>query len=278
MKKLIFLLLFLYAVGAFYSCGYQQKDFEALQNKNKELMGQVKKLSDENKSLLNEVESYKNAPEKLLFFATNAYETNNMAQLKDIQEKIRKYHPSSGESGTIMGYVNKLEKAEKNKIEKEKNERLASLKKLKRSRDDVSGITWYNQPYFTHSTRSNRTSVYIGESSSNTWLCLRMSYNGSDWIFFKNAYLSYDGNTKEIVFNENADKKNDNYTDVWEWIDITIEDDLILFLRKLIHGKDIKMRLSGKYTKTRNLTTAEVNGIKDIISGYDILISEKSKQ
>ena len=40
----------------------------------------------------------------------------------------------------------------------------------------------------------------------------------------------------------------------------------------MVKGKTIKMRLSGKYTKTRNLSPAEVNGIKDILLAYDVLI------
>ena len=46
-----------------------------------------------------------------------------------------------------------------------------------------------------------------------------MSYTGDDWIFFENAYLSYDGNTREVSFNKYNDKESDNSGGkVWEWI------------------------------------------------------------
>lgn len=102
-----------------------------------------------------------------------------------------------------------------------------------------------------------------------------MSYQGDDWIFFEHAYLSYDGNTKEIIFNKYDDKETDNGGGgVWEWIDLTVTKDVELFLREFAKSKNAKMRLTGKYTKTRNLTYNERKGILDVLSGYDALQSE----
>ena len=35
------------------------------------------------------------------------------------------------------------------------------------------------------------------------------------------------------------------------------------------------MRLSGKYSKTHNLTTSEINGLKDVSLAYEVLLSGK---
>lgn len=35
--------------------------------------------------------------------------------------------------------------------------------------------------------------------------------------------------------------------------------------------ENIEMRLRGKYTKTKTLSTAEINGIKDVLLAYDVL-------
>ena len=99
-----------------------------------------------------------------------------------------------------------------------------------------------------------------------------MSYTGENWIFFENAYLSYDGNTKQIYFNKYDDKETDHDSRVWEWIDVYVDSDLLSFLKEMVNGKSIKMRLSGKYTETRNLSTAEIKGIKDVLLGYDVLV------
>jgi hypothetical protein len=231
--------------------------------------------------------------------------------------------------------------------EKEKKEKIKSLNKLKKEYDDISGITWYTQPYFTHYNNSNLTSIYFGQKGNNLWLRLKMSYKGDDWIFFNRAFLSYEGNTKEIMFDEYLDKESDNaYGAVWEWIDVAVPEDLENFLKALARSKMdtvkskvtvyyigekrvseseynrsdgyiyflhdyrqvdkatyesfkksglynlpeprkvekrmeiktnislktyAKMRLIGKYAATRNLSADEIQGILDILNGYDLL-------
>ena len=115
----------------------------------------------------------------------------------------------------------------------------------------------------------------MGQKDNDVWLCLRMSYYGDDWIFFENAYLSYDGNTKEIIFDKYKDKETDSDTEVWEWIDVPVLDDLLKFLEEMSKGKVLKMRLSGKYTKTRSLSSKEINAMKDILLAYDVLRNEE---
>ena len=39
----------------------------------------------------------------------------------------------------------------------------------------------------------------------------------------------------------------------------------------MINGKVLKMRLSGKYAKTKTLSVAEINGIRDVLLAYDVL-------
>jgi hypothetical protein len=66
----------------------------------------------------------------------------------------------------------------------------------------------------------------MGQTPSSVWLRLKMSYTGDDWIFFENAYLSYDGITREFPFNKYKDKESDNSGgDVWEWIDLSVSSD-----------------------------------------------------
>ncbi|WP_289075064.1 hypothetical protein, partial [uncultured Bacteroides sp.] len=81
--------------------------------------------------------------------------------------------------------------------------------------------------------------------------------------------------TKYIPFDEYREKKTDNNTRVWEWIDVGVDDDLISYLNNMVNGKNVKMRLSGKYTHTRNLTSTEIKAIKDVLLAYDVLVDEK---
>ena len=274
MKKILYVLL-LAPIVYLTSCSDKEKEAE--------LEAEIIELS----SQLDECE---NGSDKLLAAIEIADKKKNITEVKILFEEIEDRHPESKEYTLARKIYDKIiaeEKAKKDKLlreiklkekeEKKKNdlakkERLRSLNKLKKNFDDVSGITWYKQPYFTHYSNTNLTSIYMGEKGSSKWLILTMSYAGDDWIFFDNAILSYDGNSKTISFDKYKDKETDNSGgNVWEWIDVSIDKSLEIFLREFAKSKNAKMRLSGKYTKTRTLTYNEREGILDVLNGYDAL-------
>lgn len=229
-------------------------------------------------TLEKQLDECKHGAEKLHSRMKISFENKDYESCKDIYSQMEERHPESNlfqEVKTIYKKVIAIEKEEerqaKLKAKKEKEEKLRALKKLKKKYDDVSGITWYKQPYFIHYNNRNLTSLYFGDDGNKIWLRLKMSYAGDDWIFFEKAYLSYDGNTKEVVFDEYDDKETDNGGGVWEWIDVSVSKDLESFLRKFAKSKSAKMRLTGKYTRTRNLTWNERQGIRDVLNGYDAL-------
>jgi uncharacterized lipoprotein YehR (DUF1307 family) len=237
-----------------------------------------------------ELDECKNGADKLLAKIKIAFEKENFETVRNIYSDFQNRHPEATEfqeAKAIHDQVMEIEEKRKEEAErlaeekrkkaeriaaKEKAEKRKALNKLRRNFDDVSGVTWYKQPYFTHYTNTNLTSIYMGDNGTNRWLRLMMSYEGDDWIFFERAYLSYDGNTKEIVFNEFNDKETENSGGrVWEWIDLTVTKDVEMFLREFAKSKAAKMRLSGKYTKTRKLTYNERQGILDVLNGYEAL-------
>ena len=265
MKKLLLLLLCVPLM--FSNCSNEEKELE-LQNEVNSLKSQVYELNDE----LDECE---NGSEKIL---AKIKISNNDEEVKSLYLEIKKRHPESVEYIEAKNIYDKIIKKEENekarllkKEERLQKEKLKSLKKLKKKYDDVSGITWYKQPYFTHYTNTNRTSIYMGVKEESKWLILMMSYEGDDWIFFENAYLSYDGNTKEISFNEYEDKETDVSNGVSEWISVSVNKDIEDFLREFAKSDNAKMRLSGKRTKTRTLSSNERKGILDVLNGYDAL-------
>ena len=246
-------------------------------------------LLDKIETLETQLDDCQNGAEKLHAKMKLNYDKKEFQICKEVYSEMEKRHPDSELFGEVKSLYDKIIKDEKAKAEKErllaekkareeklkaereKQAKLKALKKLRKKYDDVSGITWYKQPYFTHYTNTNLTSIYIGANGSSRWLRLKMSYEGDDWIFFERAYLSYDGNTKEIIFDKYDDKETENDGGVWEWIDLTVTKDVESFLREFAESKNAKMRLSGKYTKTRTLTWNERQGIIDVLNGYDAL-------
>ncbi|MDD4698412.1 MAG: hypothetical protein PHR52_12865 [Fermentimonas sp.] len=270
MKKITLLLLLL---SFLISCTGE------LKKENEELRAQVSNLQTENKNLQDELTSFRMDPANLLAKAERFYSEKNMDALRGTVLNFDIYHPTSELKNQVVDMITKLENekkkeiAEQERIKKlEEQKKLASVNKLKKRLDDVSGVTWYTNPYFTHYNNRNLTSLYIGQNGSSVWLRIKMSYQGEDWIFFENAYLSYEGKTKEIVFDEYENKETEvGNGGVWEWIDVTVSEYDIPFLKNLAKSTDSKMRLTGKYTKTRNLSSNERKAIEDVLLAYDVL-------
>ncbi|WP_270665117.1 hypothetical protein [Phocaeicola plebeius] len=249
-----------------------------MERKIQSLTSEVTQLRDSLNKIMPELEGYRNSPEKLCSNIDELYKAGDIYELKSIKDKLEKYHPESKEYTMVKDLVSKYEKEQQEKADAEKKERLQAVNKLRKKYDDINHITWYENPYFRHYTNTNYTSIYIGQDESSIWLRLMMSYEGEDWIFFESAYLSYDGNTFNIPFDKYRDKKTENDTRVWEWIDVRVNDDLLAFLRKMVNGKSVRMRLSGKYTNTRKLTNTEIKAIKDVLLAYDVLEAEMRKE
>lgn len=188
------------------------------------------------------------------------------------------------------------EKDEQIRIEKERIEKIAakerkereSIDKLDKDHDDISGVTWYSAKKDGHYHKTNDISFYFGRKDDLQWLRFKVSYVGDDWIFFKRIYLSYEGNTEEIIFNEYRDKKTDNgkwidkhgrdAVQVFEWVDTTIDDSMIPFLEKFSKSDKAKYRLSGKYTRDIDFSKNERNKLSDVLEGYKTLKKIKDKQ
>ena len=258
------------------ACGPSIAEFENLKNENAKLQSEIDSLNQE-------LDAYKHSPEKLFADAQSAANNEDKETLAKILEQIHKYHPQASECDKVQRLLdgviakeNAQKEAARLKAEKEKQERLKAVNKLKKKNDDVQGITWYYNPYFTHYTNTNLVSLYMGNNESSVWLRLMMSYTGDDWIFFEHAYLSYDGITREFPFNEYQDKKSDNSGgSVWEWIDLGVSNDDLVFLKEMVNGKSVKMQLRGKYTKTRKVSTNEIKAIKEMIMAYEVLQAER---
>lgn len=240
------------------------------------------RVVEENQRLKAELDEVQNGADRLFVKMQNLYSEKKFDELKQIYTLFQEKHLDSelyNDVKKIYDEVIKLEKEEEERIlaenEKKRQSKLASLKKLKKEVDDISGVTWYKQSYFVHYTNTNLISIYLGQRDKSVTPRLIMSYTGDDWIFFENAYLSYEGNTLEIKFDKYRNKETENKGgQVWEWIDVAINSTELDFLRKFAESGDAKMRLSGKYSKTRNLSVNERQGIIDVINGYDLLTEQ----
>lgn len=288
MRKIILLCL---TTTVLYSCvgrgEYDKtiKQRDSLDVELKELQDEYSKVITNNKqlhqsldSVYNELKYYQLSPVKLCADIDQLLKNRDSLKLREIETVLQKYHPESEELQKVSSYRKQIEDQIKKEKEAAKRKRLQAVSKLRKQKDDMSSFVWYFNPYFTHYNNTNKTSIYISTLDDLIWLRLKMSYSGDDWIFFESALLSYDGNTIGISFDKYDDKDSDNSGgEVWEWIDVEVKDDLLNFLRAMVNGKSVKMRLSGKYSQTRDLSTSEIKAIKDVLLAYDVLKEELEK-
>lgn len=253
----------------------QQNRITSLQDSVVVLQDSLNQLRESRTTLLEELNRYKTAPEKIASNVDQLYKDGNISELNRISKMLQRYHPESKEAGIVAGLVTRYEADQRAKAEAEREAKRGALKKLKIKYDNVQNITWYYNNRFTHYNNSNHTSIYMGQhgDKGDVWLRLKMSYEGDDWIFFEHAYLSYDGNTIEIPFEKYKEKESDNGYGgrVWEWIDVNVDSSILLFLSEMVEGKEVKMRLSGKYSKTRIIPSSEISAIKEVLLGYELL-------
>lgn len=249
-----------------YSCGPSQTEYDTIIAENKGLKEQITNLK-----II--IENYENSPDRLIHGIDELVKDENIDKLREICEKLEKYHPTSTEYQKAKKNLQTVIEKQEARKKAAEAKRLQAVNRLKKEYDDVSGITWYKNPYFTHYNNRNLISLYIGQDGNSVWLRLKMSYEGDEWIFFENAYLSYDENTKTILFDkyDNKDTESGYGGRVWEWIDVNVDESLYDYLKEFVNGKSLKMRLSGKYTRTRTISGNEKQALQDVLLAYDVL-------
>ncbi|MBR5106165.1 MAG: hypothetical protein IKU93_07020 [Alistipes sp.] len=258
---------------ALVSCGPSREEYYSLLDEKNKLEANVINLNLEITHLKETLANYETSPDRIYVEAVELIKNKDIDGVSAVCAKLEKYHPASAECQKAKSELQRLKDEKEAQIKAEKAKRLQAVSKLKKEYDDVSGTTWYYNRHFTHYNNKNLTSLYIGKKGETVWLRLKMSYEGEDWIFFENAFLSYDGNTKTIVFDRYRDKESDNGYGgrVWEWIDVSVNDELLAFIKDMVNGKSLKMRLSGKYTETRVLSYDEKVALKEVLLAYDVL-------
>lgn len=257
MKKLFFLLLVL----ALTACNGGSVD--------KSLQAKVDSLSAANAALAKELEGYKNDPANLCANIEELLKAEKVSELSAIKTKLEKYHPASPQLDTVNFYIARIKDVQTKRAQEEQAKRMQAVKVLRSKFDDVNNTTWYQSR--NSKTSGNFCYMYIGKSDATVWLRLKMQYHGEDWIFFENAYLSYDGNTIEIPFDKYRNKETEVADGVWEWLDVSIDDRTLAFIKKMVNGKTCKWRLSGKYNETRTFSSKEIAGFKEVLLAYDVL-------
>ena len=152
----------------------------------------------------------------------------------------------------------------------------SALSGFKKTTDSIRGYAWYDvqsMPKYTN-IRSYflpyiATDLKTGEFES---LRIKAHYTGDKWLFWKKLTVNVDGENTYIYPPNYSDVKRDNARgDVWETYDFRATDSDIELLRKIAKSKKTIVRFEGdQYYKDVEVTAADKQGIKQMLTAYDI--------
>ena len=139
--------------------------------------------------------------------------------------------------------------------------------------DEVRGMTFYYSkvwPYYSD-TRSY-VLPYIGTTKDDTWLRLVYHYTGDDWVFFTNVTVSVDGENYYRTFSYYDVERDNEYGNVWEWIDLQPDDSDVKMLRAIAASEKTIVRFEGDtYWSDLVVTAEDKAAITEILDTYELM-------
>ena len=217
-----------------------------------------------------EQEAHENSIEGITEKMHFCYGAEDTISLITMQQKLQKLHPDAAELDTVNGYLAEL----RDKYAKLQVEWKKSFDRLKVKNDEFEKTTWYENPYFTHNVFSNNISLYIGRKGDKIWPCAKISYTGSDWIFFDEITFLIGQGTFTFAFNKHKDRETEvSGGRVAEWVNMGIDQYPFSYIADVPEFDNAKIRMSGKYTHDRAITNTEKKAIRDVVNGYRYLLS-----
>ena len=166
--------------------------------------------------------------------------------------------------------LDKLKEAEVTKAYK------VALETLSTKTDKIEGITWYT-PKQRPQYIDERCYVlpYIGQRTSHEWVCIRYNYTGDDWIFFEDITIWVDGQLYNKSFDYSDIHRDNASGDVWENIDVVVEDDDdIDMLWAIANSTETIVRFQGDhYRHDFTITSKDKQAIQNLLIVYEYMIS-----
>jgi len=127
-----------------------------------------------------------------------------------------------------------------------------------------------NAPKYTN---VNWIYPYLGRTDDQVWMRFKIQYKADSWLFINkvSALVENANDEKEVIelYSGTGFERDNSGGEIWEYIDLEVNDLLYLKLLKLNSAKSVKIRYDGsQYYNDRNLTANEKRALSDIIEIY----------
>ena len=151
------------------------------------------------------------------------------------------------------------------------------FKGLLENRQEMKGVTTYMTPYL--SNLGEGIIPYIVETQDGVWFRVKITYEGSSWMFYKEVYLKGAGETMQVQFTK--DDKTDKVLSggyVRERIDIMADENMIEFLDRFRNDPESKVYfVTDGIEEWHKLNAYEKKNFSNVFAAYDVLANEKGK-
>lgn len=151
----------------------------------------------------------------------------------------------------------------------------AAISKLKKSTDEVEGITWY-EPSCMPTYTNSRCYVlpYIGERGGTYWLRCKVDYAANDWVFFDHIIINIDGEKRDTISFGYSDVTRSTYVGakLCEVADFAPTTNQVNLLRDISTSKKTIIRFEGSdYHYDMTVSDKDKQGIKEVLDAYEYL-------
>ena len=162
------------------------------------------------------------------------------------------------------------------KIESETAERqilAASMSQMRTQKDEVEGITWYNDKTTPQYDSTNNLHLYIGQKSpTNVWLRLRIRYTDDDWLFIRRYTLNVDGTNYTLEPSYTDVERDNSGGKIWEWYDINPSENNLKMIDAIIASSKTILRCEGRqYHEDRIISAGEKKALQNVLYAYKYL-------
>ena len=112
----------------------------------------------------------------------------------------------------------------------------------------------------------------MGENAGKIIMRFQLHYTSDSWLFIDSARAKIDG---EFVNIPMGDWKRDNDTEIWEWSDVVLNDNLRTIAERIANSRETIIRFEGRqYYDDMTVRSSDKQAILDVFSAEQALIEK----
>lgn len=149
-------------------------------------------------------------------------------------------------------------------------QRSALLRTLKKKTDSFNDVTFYHHPSEPRYADTRTYFLpYIVRKDGRVWMRFQAHYTSDSWLFVQRLLFNIDGNIRRFP---TATWKRDNDSEIWEWADVLVDNNLKDLMLEIANSNKTVARFEGRqYYKNVTVRASDKQAIKDMFEAENLL-------